>query len=158
MQNLTSNLVNKVNLVHYDQTHFRLLLILRFLLQFDCMSFMLDSNFYCDAWLVGIDVLCLSQSCCPSYTPYCINSNFVFPLITYYQDKSFTFITKTPPAAVLLKRAANLAKGSGEPNRNKVGKVTSPIQVRVRVLGFAQSSVPRGAAVARTKKQQTTRQ
>jgi len=45
-------------------------------------------------------------------------------VITVYVDKSFTFITKTPPAAVLLKKAANLAKGSGEPNRNKVGRVT----------------------------------
>jgi large subunit ribosomal protein L11 len=45
-------------------------------------------------------------------------------VITVYQDKSYTFITKTPPAAVLLKRAAGIAKGSGEPNRNKVGKVT----------------------------------
>jgi large subunit ribosomal protein L11 len=46
-------------------------------------------------------------------------------VITVYQDKSYTFITKTPPAAVLLKRAAGIAKGSGEPNRNKVGKVTA---------------------------------
>lgn len=45
-------------------------------------------------------------------------------VISVFKDKSFTFITKTPPAAVLLKRAAGLAKGSGEPNRNKVGKVT----------------------------------
>jgi len=45
-------------------------------------------------------------------------------LITVYQDRTFTFITKTPPASVLLKRAAGIAKGSGEPNRNKVGKVT----------------------------------
>jgi large subunit ribosomal protein L11 len=45
-------------------------------------------------------------------------------VITVYQDKSYTFITKTPPAAILLKRAAGIAKGSGEPNRNKVGKVT----------------------------------
>ena len=45
-------------------------------------------------------------------------------VVTVYSDRSFTFITKTPPAAVLLKRAANIAKGSGEPNRNKVGKVT----------------------------------
>ena len=45
-------------------------------------------------------------------------------VISVYQDRSYTFITKTPPAAVLLKRAANLAKGSGEPNRNKVGAVT----------------------------------
>ncbi len=45
-------------------------------------------------------------------------------VITVFQDRSYSFITKTPPAAVLLKRAAGIAKGSGEPNRNKVGKVT----------------------------------
>ena len=45
-------------------------------------------------------------------------------VITVYADRSFTFITKTPPAAVLLKKAAGLEKGSGEPNREKVGKVT----------------------------------
>src|SRR5512135_290096 len=45
-------------------------------------------------------------------------------VISVYNDRSFTFITKTPPAAVLLKRAAGIAKGSGEPNRNKVAKVT----------------------------------
>src|SRR2546429_5584745 len=50
-------------------------------------------------------------------------------VITVYADRSFTFITKTPPAAVLLKRAAGIAKGSGEPNRNKVAKVTAA-QVR----------------------------
>ncbi|HLR33004.1 MAG TPA: 50S ribosomal protein L11 [Fodinibius sp.] len=44
--------------------------------------------------------------------------------ITVYQDKSFTFITKTPPAAVLLKQAAGINSGSGEPNRTKVGQVT----------------------------------
>jgi len=45
-------------------------------------------------------------------------------VITVYQDKSFTFILKSPPASVLLKKAAGLAKGSGVPNRDKVGKVT----------------------------------
>jgi len=45
-------------------------------------------------------------------------------VITIYADRSFTFITKTPPAAVLLKQAAGIAKGSKEPNRTKVGKVT----------------------------------
>jgi large subunit ribosomal protein L11 len=45
-------------------------------------------------------------------------------VITVYGDRSFTFITKTPPAAVLLLKAAKIAKGSGEPNREKVGKVT----------------------------------
>ncbi len=43
--------------------------------------------------------------------------------ITVYEDRSFTFITKTPPAAILLKKAANITSGSGEPNRKKVGKV-----------------------------------
>ena len=45
-------------------------------------------------------------------------------VVTVYADRTFTFVTKTPPAAVLLKRAAKIAKGSGEPNRNKVGTVT----------------------------------
>ena len=45
-------------------------------------------------------------------------------VITVFSDKSFTFITKTPPASVLLVKAAKVEKGSGEPNRNKVGKVT----------------------------------
>ena len=50
-------------------------------------------------------------------------------IITVYADRSFTFELKTPPAAILLKRAAKIAKGSGEPNREKVGTVTSK-QVR----------------------------
>src|SRR2546428_12238089 len=45
-------------------------------------------------------------------------------VVTVYADRSYTFITKTPPAAVLLKRAANIAKGSAEPNKNKGGTVT----------------------------------
>jgi large subunit ribosomal protein L11 len=45
-------------------------------------------------------------------------------VVTVYSDRTYSFITKTPPAAVLLKKAANIAKGSGEPNKNKVGKVT----------------------------------
>jgi large subunit ribosomal protein L11 len=45
-------------------------------------------------------------------------------VITVYQDRSFTFITKTPPAAVLLKKAAKIAKGAGDPKRDRVGKVT----------------------------------
>ena len=44
--------------------------------------------------------------------------------ITVYADRTFTFVTKTPPASVLLKKAAGLEKGSGEPNKKKVGKVT----------------------------------
>lgn len=46
-------------------------------------------------------------------------------VITVYSDRSFTFITKTPPASVLLLKASGAAKGSGEPNKNKVGKVTT---------------------------------
>jgi large subunit ribosomal protein L11 len=45
-------------------------------------------------------------------------------VVTVYSDRSYSFITKTPPAAILLKKAANIAKGSGEPNKSKVGKVT----------------------------------
>jgi large subunit ribosomal protein L11 len=45
-------------------------------------------------------------------------------VITVYADRSFSYITKTPPAAVLLMKAAKIPKGSGEPNKNKVGKVT----------------------------------
>jgi large subunit ribosomal protein L11 len=52
-------------------------------------------------------------------------AGLVIPVvITVFADKTFTFITKTPPAAVLLLRASKIPKGSGEPNRNKVGKVT----------------------------------
>ena len=46
-------------------------------------------------------------------------------VVTIYSDRSYTFILKTPPAAVLLKRAANIAKGSGVPNKNKVGTITA---------------------------------
>jgi large subunit ribosomal protein L11 len=45
-------------------------------------------------------------------------------VVTVYADRSYSFITKTPPASILLKRAAGIAKGSGEPSKNKVGKVT----------------------------------
>ena len=45
-------------------------------------------------------------------------------LVTVYKDRSFSFITKTPPAAILLKKAAGIAKASGEPNRNKIAKVS----------------------------------
>ncbi len=58
-------------------------------------------------------------------------------VITIYSDRSFTFITKTPPAAVLLKKAAGLEKGSPESNRQKVGKVT---QAQVREI--AQIKLP----------------
>jgi large subunit ribosomal protein L11 len=58
-------------------------------------------------------------------------------VITVFSDRSFTFVTKTPPAAVLLKKAAGIEKGSGEPNKNKVGKVT-----RKQVRDIAQLKLP----------------
>ena len=62
---------------------------------------------------------------CKAYNASTKGKEGVIPVeITVYQDKSFTFITKSPPVAELLKKAAGLAKGSGEPNKNKVGKVT----------------------------------
>ena len=58
-------------------------------------------------------------------------------VITVYQDRSFDFITKTPPAAVLLKRAANIVSGSGEPNKETVGTVT-----RAQVEEIARTKMP----------------
>ncbi len=58
-------------------------------------------------------------------------------VITVYADRTFTFITKTPPASVLLKKAANLAKGSGTPNKDKVGKVSE-----AQVLEIAKQKMP----------------
>jgi large subunit ribosomal protein L11 len=58
-------------------------------------------------------------------------------VITVYQDRSFDFITKTPPAAVLIKKVAGLAKGSGEPNRSKVGKLT-----KAQVEEIAKAKMP----------------
>jgi large subunit ribosomal protein L11 len=58
-------------------------------------------------------------------------------VITVYHDKSFSFVTKSPPAAVLIKLAAGLAKGSGVPNREKVGKIT-----RAQVLEIVKTKLP----------------
>ena len=55
-------------------------------------------------------------------------------VLTVYQDKSFSFITKTPPASVLLKKAAGIAKGSGEPKTVKVGKVTKDQVAEIATL------------------------
>ena len=57
--------------------------------------------------------------------------------ITIFSDKSFTFITKTPPAAILLKKEAGIEKGSGQPNRNKVGRVT-----RAQIRKIAEIKMP----------------
>lgn len=63
---------------------------------------------------------------------------YIIPVeITVYADRSFTFITKTPPASTLLLKAAGLEKGSGEPNKNKVGKVT-----RAQVEEIAKTKMP----------------
>jgi len=58
-------------------------------------------------------------------------------VITVYQDRSYTFITKTPPASVLLAKAAKVEKGSGIPNKNKVGKVT-----KAQVSEIAKTKLP----------------
>jgi len=58
-------------------------------------------------------------------------------IVTVYSDRSFTFITKTPPASILLKRAAGIATASGEPNKNKVGKVT-----RQQLKEIAETKMP----------------
>ena len=58
-------------------------------------------------------------------------------VITVYSDRTYTFITKTPPASFLLRQAAAVEKGSGEPNRNKVGKVT-----RAQVEAIAKTKLP----------------
>ncbi|MBE9504758.1 MAG: 50S ribosomal protein L11 [Proteobacteria bacterium] len=62
---------------------------------------------------------------CKAYNAATQGKAGIIPVeITVYQDKSFTFILKSPPVSDLLKKAAGLAKGSGEPNKNKVGRVT----------------------------------
>ena len=58
-------------------------------------------------------------------------------VVSVYNDRSFTFITKTPPASILLKRAAAIAKGSGTPNKEKVGQVTEK-----QVLDIAKQKMP----------------
>jgi large subunit ribosomal protein L11 len=64
-------------------------------------------------------------------------TGMVIPVvITIYADRSFSFITKTPPASVLLKQAAKIAKGSGEPNREKVGEVTKDQVMEIAKLKF----------------------
>jgi large subunit ribosomal protein L11 len=64
--------------------------------------------------------------------------NLIIPvIITVYNDRSFTFITKTPPAAILLMKAAGIEKGSGEPNKTKCGKVT-----KKQVRDIAQTKLP----------------
>jgi len=71
-------------------------------------------------------------------------------IITVYADRSFTFITKTPPAAVLLKRAAGIEKGSGEPNKKKVGRVTRQQVEEIAKLKMPDLTAADLAAAVRT--------
>lgn len=71
-------------------------------------------------------------------------------VITVFADRSFTFITKTPPASVLLKRAAGIAKGSGEPNKTKVGQVTEKQVEEIAKLKLPDSNATELGAVIET--------
>jgi large subunit ribosomal protein L11 len=74
----------------------------------------------------GINIMAF----CKEFNARTQGQDTILPVeITIFTDKSFTFILKTPPAAILVKKAAGLEKGSGQPNRNKVGKITKA-QVR----------------------------
>jgi large subunit ribosomal protein L11 len=74
----------------------------------------------------GINIMAF----CKEFNSRTQGQDTILPVeITIFSDKSFTFILKTPPAAVLLKKEAGIEKGSGQPNRNKVGRVTKA-QVR----------------------------
>ena len=74
----------------------------------------------------GINIMAF----CKEFNARTQGQDTILPVeITIYSDKSFTFILKTPPAAILVKKAIGLDKGSGQPNRNKVGKITKA-QVR----------------------------
>ena len=69
----------------------------------------------------GINIMAF----CKEFNSRTQGQDTILPVeITIYGDKSFTFILKTPPAAVLIKKAVGIEKGSGQPNRNKVGKIT----------------------------------
>ena len=74
----------------------------------------------------GINIMAF----CKEFNARTQGQDTILPVeITIFTDKSFTFILKTPPAAILVKKAIGLEKGSGQPNRNKVGKITK-VQVR----------------------------
>lgn len=76
---------------------------------------------------------------CKAFNAKTQNANgMIIPVvISIYQDRSFTFITKTPPVPVLLKKAANIVKGSGVPNKTKVGTVT-----KAQVIEIAKTKMP----------------
>ena len=87
---------------------------------------------------------------CKSFNAKTANdAGMIIPcIVTVYQDRSFSFVTKTPPAAVLLKRAAGIAKGSGEPNRMRVGRVSVSqveeiVQIKMRDLNAVDADAAR---------------
>src|SRR4026209_2997261 len=79
------------------------------------------------------------------------NPGLIIPVvITVYQDKSFTFITKSPPASVLLKKAAGLAKGAKVPNKDKVGKVTKKQVMEIVKMKLSDMNATNEEAAFRT--------
>ena len=82
----------------------------------------------------GINIMAF----CKEFNARTQGQDTILPVeITIYTDKSFTFILKTPPAAILVKKAIGLDKGSGQPNRNKVGKIT-----KAQVRQIAEVKIP----------------
>ncbi|MDB4884735.1 MAG: ribosomal protein [Gemmatimonadetes bacterium] len=82
----------------------------------------------------GINIMAF----CKEFNARTQGQDTILPVeITIFSDKSFTFILKTPPAAILVKKAIGLEKGSGQPNRNKVGKIT-----RAQVKQIAELKMP----------------
>jgi large subunit ribosomal protein L11 len=82
----------------------------------------------------GINIMAF----CKEFNARTQGQDTILPVeITIYTDKSFSFILKTPPAAILVKKAIGLDKGSGQPNRNKVGKIT-----RAQVRQIAEVKLP----------------
>src|SRR3982751_4827443 len=78
------------------------------------------------------------------------DAGMVIPaVITVYQDKSFTFITKSPPASILLKKAAGIASGSKTPNKDKVGKVTKKQVMEIVKLKMADMNANNKGAACR---------
>jgi large subunit ribosomal protein L11 len=82
----------------------------------------------------GINIMAF----CKEFNARTQGQDTILPVeITIFSDKSFTFILKTPPAAILVKKAIGLEKGSGQPNRNKVGKIT-----RAQIKQIAELKMP----------------
>jgi large subunit ribosomal protein L11 len=82
----------------------------------------------------GINIMAF----CKEFNARTQGQDTILPVeITIYTDKSFTFILKTPPAAILVKKAIGIEKGSGQPNRNKVGKIT-----RAQIKAIAEIKMP----------------